>query len=57
MGYNIVANNGEQLQLFYEWSTDEGVYVDCVHHQCGMWWHHVKSSFAIRCCMPLHLYD
>ncbi len=36
MGYNIVANNGEQLQTLYEWSTDEGVYVDHIHHPCGM---------------------
>ncbi len=36
MGYNIVANNGEQLQILYEWSMDEDVYVDYIHHPCGM---------------------
>ncbi len=36
MGYNIVANNGEQLQTLYEWSMDEGVYVDRINHPCGM---------------------
>jgi hypothetical protein len=41
------------LQTLYKWSTDESVYVDRIHHSCGMWWHHVKSSFATTCCMWL----
>ncbi len=29
------------MQTLYECSMDEGVYVDHIHHPCGMWWHHV----------------
>ncbi len=36
MGYNIIANNGDQLQILDRWSTDEGAYVDHIHHPCGM---------------------
>ncbi len=36
MGYNIVANNGEQLQTLYKRSMDEGAYVDHIHHPCEM---------------------
>ncbi len=36
MGYNKVANNDEQLQTLYKWSTNEGVYVDHIHHPCGL---------------------
>ncbi len=35
-GYNIVVNNGDQLQTLYGWSMDEGVYVDHIHHPRGM---------------------
>ncbi len=36
LGYNIVANDGEQLQTLYEWSTNEGAQVDRIHHPCEM---------------------
>ncbi len=35
MDYNIVANNGDQLQTLYIWSMDEGVNIDYIKHPCG----------------------
>ncbi len=36
MGYNIIANNGDQLQTLYRWLMVKGVYFDHIHHPCEM---------------------
>jgi hypothetical protein len=50
MGY-ICCKNENKLQIAYEWSMDETVYVDYKHHSYVMCLHHVESSFTTSRCM------
>jgi hypothetical protein len=45
-GLNFGCKDGDELQITYEWSRDETIYVDHIYHPCGMRLHYGKLSFT-----------